>query len=603
MPRHIFTCVIFLGLPTCIRAEALSLEGKIDSVTLYRGQALVTRKIELNLKAGASELTVTKLPEYVQGPSLYASAGEGLQVRAVQYQTRAVGEAPREEIRKSDEKTAELDKSMRKNKSDQMTIMNQQQYMAGLQKFVAPTANVELTKGVLNAETLQALTDFSFKKHQELNSALLDLQEKERELQKQQTLEQSRRSRLTHSSSRTEREAIVFLDAEKAGKFEMRLSYLVTSASWSPAYNMRANGDLTEIELEYNALIQQMSGEPWDDVQLVLSTASPSMLASPPVLAPLPVRLTQRRQQRKQVDLKQQLSQIQRDIRSYSSREATSGKSMYSNEGQIDANLSMNRLSNQRQLTELSASRDDVRAIQMFGRKQSAGLSVNYRLKSRVSVASRSNQQIVRISDLSLPCVFSNVALPQLTDLVYRKALVTDGSGISLLEGPCSVYLDGDFVGRGVIPMVATGQKFRAGFGIDPQLRAWREFVSREEKIQGGNRMVTYKYRLVLDNYKKENVPVRVFDRMPYSTGDIKATIGELEDKLSEDKEYERAFRPLGILRWDVDVKAGSAAETARIVDYGFQLEFDKDMDIATITGSEMERTGREYLMKRLNAE
>jgi hypothetical protein len=61
--------------------------------------------------------------------------------------------------------------------------------------------------------------------------------------------------------------------------------------------------------------------------------------------------------------------------------------------------------------------------------------------------------------------------------------------------------------------------------------------------------------------------------------------------------------RPLGILRWDVDVKAGSAAETARIVDYGFQLEFDKDMDIATITGSEMERTGREYLMKRLNAE
>ncbi|MDP6506933.1 MAG: DUF4139 domain-containing protein, partial [Planctomycetota bacterium] len=164
-------------------------------------------------------------------------------------------------------------------------------------------------------------------------------------------------------------------------------------------------------------------------------------------------------------------------------------------------------------------------------------------------------------------------------------------------------YLDGDFVGRGVIPMVATGQKFRAGFGIDPQLRAWREFVSREEKIQGGNRMVTYKYRLVLDNYKKENVPVRVFDRMPYSTGDIKATIGELEDKLSEDKEYKRAFRPLGILRWDVDVKAGSAAETARIVDYGFQLEFDKDMDIATITGSEMERTGREYLRKLLNAE
>ena len=96
----------------------------------------------------------------------------------------------------------------------------------------------------------------------------------------------------------------------------------------------------------------------------------------------------------------------------------------------------------------------------MFGREQSAGLSVNYRLKSRVSVDSRSNQQIVRIADLSLPCVFSNVAIPQLTDLVYRKALVSNDSGISLLEGPCSVYLEGDFVGLGVIPMVATGQNF-----------------------------------------------------------------------------------------------------------------------------------------------
>ena len=75
-------------------ALEVSAPGKVEAVTLYRGQALVTRVVPFEGKAGPVELTITDLPAAVQGESLFASGGKDVQVRAVRYRTRALSEAP-----------------------------------------------------------------------------------------------------------------------------------------------------------------------------------------------------------------------------------------------------------------------------------------------------------------------------------------------------------------------------------------------------------------------------------------------------------------------------------------------------------------------------
>ncbi len=71
---------------------------------------------------------------------------------------------------------------------------------------------------------------------------------------------------------------------------------------------------------------------------------------------------------------------------------------------------------------------------------------------------------------------------------------------------------------------------------------------------------------------------------MPYGDSSIRLTLDEATGKaLSADKEYLRAFRPNGILRWDTEVPAKSAAETAHIVEYGFTLEFDRNLDLSAM--------------------
>lgn len=65
--------------------------GKVAAVTLYRGQAQVTRTVPVAGGAGASEVVVGPLPAQVVPDSLFAEGGEGVHVRAVRY--RASGRA------------------------------------------------------------------------------------------------------------------------------------------------------------------------------------------------------------------------------------------------------------------------------------------------------------------------------------------------------------------------------------------------------------------------------------------------------------------------------------------------------------------------------
>ena len=79
--------------------ETLSQRGRVEAVTVYRGQALVTRVIEVDLGGGTTELVVTELPERIVAGSLYATAEGDTTVRAVSFRSRAVEQEPRPEVR------------------------------------------------------------------------------------------------------------------------------------------------------------------------------------------------------------------------------------------------------------------------------------------------------------------------------------------------------------------------------------------------------------------------------------------------------------------------------------------------------------------------
>ncbi|MGE5294587.1 MAG: DUF4140 domain-containing protein [Solirubrobacterales bacterium] len=109
-------------------------------MTLYRGQAMVTRTIPIEGAKGSKKLVVGDLPEQVVADSLFAEGGEGIEVRAVQFRSRAVGEEPRNEVRKVDEGIEQVNDKLLENTKAQERLTKQTAFLDQLDGFVAASA-------------------------------------------------------------------------------------------------------------------------------------------------------------------------------------------------------------------------------------------------------------------------------------------------------------------------------------------------------------------------------------------------------------------------------------------------------------------------------
>ena len=611
------SAVLLIAVARVFAAEPQPTAGKIDAVTVYRGQALVTRTVDAAGPAGLREIVVTDLPERIVPASLFAEAGDNVEVRGLRFRTRPVSQDVREEVRKLEAALRDQQDAVAANARTLQTVIERKQYLDRLDQFSAPTATADLKSGVLNADTLQKLTLFVFEQRTKLAAEELKLQREGRDLGEQATLLERQLNDMTRGAAKFVREAVLLADF-KAGAGPVRVKYLVDSAAWSPSYVARADAGTGKrgVTVQYNASVQQQSGEDWADVQMTLSTATPSLVAAAPQLDALAIRLTRAEPKEelvatreKYIVERQQLYSRQRAAEGERNRnffngsfgavaDAANGPATQPQQAQIDAiqiagaarkDAELNDLASKLQVLEFAA-RDagrpdaarDSSATIVADRQE--GVSVTYALPGRTSLPSRRDTQNVRIATLTADGEFYKLAMPVLTSYVYDQAQVANPGPNVLLAGPVASYLGGQYVGTGTLPTVAAGETFTVGFGIDASLRASRELVEKSETTQGGNRVMSFTYRLAVENFGKTPAVVRLTDRLPTSPdGDIRVTLVQT-DKDPTTKPSDAATPPAkrtGTIAWAVTAAPETVGEKAASVQYVYKLEFDKQLSIA----------------------
>lgn len=613
---------MFLSLAAV--AKPLETAGVIDAVTVYRGQALVSRTIPLAAgdgQAGAvREIIVTNLPESLIPASLFAEASDGAEIRSVSYRIRPLPEDARAEVRAAEQRMVTLGDQAEALRAEIKHQEWQRAYYDKLENYLTGTAIVENNKGVLNAETVAKMTETLVSARAKLvadgRKAAVELRSIEEQLQ----LAQRELSTLAARSNRTAREALVIVNQSRPDA-TVRLNYLVDRATWSPSYNLRAeSASGSSVVVEYQASIQQTSGEDWPGVSMTLSTATPALLATGPALEPLMVAalppggggglggaakdalaLRDRGYEaaRQEIAEKQAALNIARASNVTNRTDGpvqSAGQTAGGFSGQVFADVDaagdkgLNDLAVRSQLLDLLINEQVARRKpgQPVGGARAMGdfVAVSYAVPTRTTLASRSDQQLVQIARLTSPASFAKVATPVLAGAVYNEAEITNTSEMVLLAGPAASYLAGEFVGRGRVPTVTVGEAFSAGFGADSALRTARELVERTESIQGGNKVVEFTYRLTVENFGKSPAAVRLLDRVPQPKGtDIRLTLvslGKADQQLSADPAYLAGPRKQGILRWDLPVPSGSGT-AATTLEYTFRLEFDKALSITEV--------------------
>ncbi|GAA5506269.1 mucoidy inhibitor MuiA family protein [Novipirellula caenicola] len=540
----------------------------IDSVTLYRDQASVVRRIDVPASADLQQIRVTDLPaSYVAG-SAFSQCESGSVIRSTRVMTvDSLSPENEQKVKTLADQYAALLRDLNNAKQTSTVIEQDLLTLEKLVDFSASKTLENLDRATLDVQSVTALTDFTMQRRRQLAQELHEQQTTIDDLTK--AIQVNRASiESIHNTRGTTSEALIEVISPEGGP--LRFSYQVSDVGWSPSYTVRGQRiaqEEAEFLLEFESVIVQNSGEDWDNVKLTLSTAQPDLHSAAPGLTPLRIGIAE-----SSAALSSQTSSMapsELEIPSWQDRMVW------------HRDITRNAESGMKQIAELESAAKVQRDIAL-----DAGANVSdesYTIADRIKIPSRLENQVVTVTHDTLTGDLNYVVTPLLSSFAYREADLKNTIGRNLIAGDADVYLNEKFIGRTTLPPTAAGQRFRIGFGADRQVRTRRELMSRDSSVHGGNQRVSLKYRLVVSNYHNTAIPIRLLDRIPLATENESISVSLAADvatQLSTDPLYLRMQRPTGILRWDLEIPAERFGSNAYDFEYSFTIEHDREKRI-----------------------
>jgi uncharacterized protein (TIGR02231 family) len=306
--------------------------------------------------------------------------------------------------------------------------------------------------------------------------------------------------------------------------------------------------------VEYDALITQRTGEDWHDVALTLSTARPTMAANPLPLQPWFVDFVSSDAKDKAVLAPPPPAEPAAD----------------------------------RAFADPGEEREKLKSLAADAEIGGGGPSVTFQLPRRVTIKSNSQtQQSTRIATVDTNPRFVYVAQPALTEAVYVRGDLTNTSAYQFLPGRAAIFVGQDYVGPTSIDSVPAGGEFKVFFGIDAAVTATRQLLSKKTDntgLLGGGRRTSYDYRIAIDNGTGRPITLELRDRIPVSRSDqIQIELSDLSEPLATDAYFTTEERPMGILKWWLNIPAIARGASPYVVTYNVRVNRSKDVEMTPL--------------------
>ena len=257
-----------------------SYSSEIKKVTVFFQGAQVDHAKSIDLKSGKQEIVFQRLTDFLDPNSVQVKATGELTILSVRTRKNY------DELKTSNVEISQL--SIRKEKLEKKDQLLRDEYaVLGFDK--ALLLNNSDLKGNENGVKVSELKEAYSFMHQKLTEIGLrqsaiytELEEINQELNRIEQEIISHRSKPVINYT----EIIVEIDVTANTSAEFFFSYITPKASWKPYYDMRSDGIGKPVRLEAKALVNQTSGIPWNNIDLVLSTNDPYENSKEPTILP-----------------------------------------------------------------------------------------------------------------------------------------------------------------------------------------------------------------------------------------------------------------------------------------------------------------------------
>lgn len=525
------------------------LQTKITSATVFRDGARVVRTGKTEVEKGEQVICVGGITQYAHEDSFRVKGRGHAVLRGIDVKRISKTYEPKGNTKEMLEKIKALEKQRRDIQdkvelqqsriTHQTNVMNQFSSEFGKWFSVGETSLDNLTK--MDKTNHDMITDAK-KNLRKLTRQLQDLDAEIRAIR--ENIQRIQGERITETLS----EVYVTIDAKQSTTLELEVTYQISLANWYATYDVDIGEGITS--LKRIAMISNNSMENWEDISLIVSTASAQPVS---IVKPQPYY-----------------------VNTYQAAMAASGygggapgglmrvmSEHFDDEGEEELMMEDKAAYAEEPMPEIIE--EYASSSETLG-----GITV-YEVPGQITIEANKDPSPITLTleefESKRLHYWNAYAMPE----VVAQDEITNGDSV-LLPGPVKVYAAGDYIGETNLGTISPREKFRLGTRAAYDVKAERKLLEKDTEKAGftrGKQKRGYTYSLELKNFSKREIEIRIVDRIPYSNSE-KILVELAEPSLAYKK------MELGIITWET--KMGTDQELN--IKYSFDVEWEKELSI-----------------------
>lgn len=527
MKRNVFASVVIAvglcGMSLGAVTTPMTVSSSITQVTVYPDRAKITRTGTLTLIAGEQTVLFENLPVGVDDASFRASArGTGvITLLGLSHRVIEHLETPRQKLAELENKIRDLEWDQKEPISDRIAVLEiQKELLKAMSEDGGEQMAREIEKGGIDVKSWDAAYGF-------LGSKLTEVLDSIRILRHEliltdRKLEHMRSELKTLQSTKSKSTKTVQVDLRLAreGEVEVMLEYMIGGATWRPLYDARLDSDKDQVELSCFAEITQRTGEDWENVDLVLSTARPSQNITPGDFRPWylavhevpPIKRVQKSSFGGEVIDKRPVTTVEELL-------SQVGGVVTGKEGEI--HIRGGRAGEVSYIIDGVPTDDPmagVNALQLVAGVSATGLSTVFVVDRKESVSSGGEAVRAPIGQWILTGEMKLISRPKNAEGAFRVVKLTNQDEAPLMPGQVSIFAESDFLGKTVLSeLIAPEQTLDLPFGRDDKVSVKREIISRKKIVKTKKIRIEQTIKITLKNNGKVNRIISLEEPIPTS--------------------------------------------------------------------------------------
>jgi uncharacterized protein (TIGR02231 family) len=422
----------------------IKLETNIIQTTVYPNKALIVRKGAQKINPQKTVLTISNLPLSldpssirVKGLSLTGTMIEGIDIEKVSHKMSI---QPKQDLI---DKLEEFKRELKQLNNEVTFLDNRLSNNRNLEeKFVLDFSRY-YSRGTVSLDQFSLLQDRLKDEYEELTNKKITIIKQIREIEREIEIVEADINNKSISNMRDDYTISVFLhnpSEDKSDDFQLEFSYVVSGASWKPMYDFRADKERGEISVEYFGMVTQRTGEDWNNVDLTLSTASPTIITTIPNINPwyideyIPYSPPKGRPA-----AKRRMSRAMKKMATHSPAPA------------VEAFMDI-------EVEEEPAEPEEAKSTSAI--IEEAGEAQIFVIPKKETIASEKTPHQVLIAQITNPLETDFLAIPVITSDIIQRGKMTNESKLIFLPGEIRLFEGNEFIGKTWIEQIAPTEKF-----------------------------------------------------------------------------------------------------------------------------------------------